>query len=548
MLRSRWASGTTPFLRVVPTSHQCHRILLSLRNYTSNSQPTPTSSQKPKRNVKYDYNTRPENSTKTSNEHVNYKIVTANDLENYKEPPRCVKMLVRDYIEDALYNPNYGYFPKQAIVFAGLGEEIDFNKIRNGDEFQEIVAKRYEEYGQDDAEGPGRQIFHTPTELFRPHYGHAIAQCIISEYLLKYFPYEDLNLYEIGAGNGSLAMDILNFIRDRHPEVYERTRYTIIEISGSLAEKQRQYLNSVHNCVEVVHKSIFRWKTTEPSPCFIVMMEVIDNFAHDMVRYDMKTLEPFQTFVSIDEEGDFYAHYTRITDPLISAFFSMRNALGHAPPLPALLRSSSRIREIYSGLPFAPNLSQPEFIPTRLLSLIATLRTYFPRHRLILSDFATLPDTIPGHNAPVVQTRLKNTMVPCQSLFVRQGYFDIFFPTNFEQLRDMYEHILARPSPNPGNGKTAAELPLPPPARSTPLWHSVSPLALGAEFFSSHPQNRRSPLDGVVSASGLPVGEHKSSVFTHAEFMETYADVERTRLRNGENPILDYYKNVKFLF
>ena len=197
-------------------------------------------------------------------------------------------------------------------------------------------------------------------------------------------------------------------------------------------------------------------------------------------------------------------------------------------------------------LPFAPNLSQPEFIPTRLLSLLTTLRTYFPRHRLILSDFATLPDTVPGYNAPVVQTRYKNTMVPCKSLFVRQGYFDIFFPTNFEYLRDMYEHILARPA-IPSNGTSAADLP-PPPPRSTPLWHSVSPLALGAEFFSSHPPNRRSPLDGVVSASGLPVGERKSSVFTHTEFMETYADLERTRLRNGENPMLDYYKNVKFLF
>lgn len=114
----------------------------------------------------------------------------------------------------------------------------------------------------------------------KPHYGQAIAQCIISEYLLKYFPYEDLKLYEIGAGNGSLAMDVLNFIRDRHPEVYERTRYTIIEISSSLAERQKQLLCSAHECVEVVHKSIFRWNRLEPAPCFIVMMEVIVSSCH----------------------------------------------------------------------------------------------------------------------------------------------------------------------------------------------------------------------------------------------------------------------------
>ncbi|EJD07611.1 DUF185-domain-containing protein [Fomitiporia mediterranea MF3/22] len=456
-------------------------------------------------------------------------------------------MLVRDYIEDALYNPNYGYFPKQATIFSGLEEVIDFSKIRDGNEFQDVVAKKYESYGKD-GDGPGRQIFHTPTELFRPHFGQAIGQCIVSEYLLKYFPYEDLNLYEIGAGNGSLAMDVLNFIQDRHPEVYERTRYTIIEISASLAERQRQSLSSVHDCVEVVNKSIFRWKRDEPAPCFIVMMEVIDNFAHDMIRYDLKTLEPYQAFVSIDDGGDFHMHYTRITDPLMSSFLSMRLALGHPPPLPAIFRSSRRFRNLFSNFPFVPNLSQPEYIPTRLLSLLSTLRTYFPLHRLILSDFATLPDTVPGYNAPVVQTRYKNTMVPCRSLFVRQGYFDIFFPTNFEQLRDMYEHVLARPNPSMSGGPSASDLPIPPPPRSSPLWHSVSPLTLGSEFFSSRPPNRRSPLDGVVSASGLPVGERKSSVFTHKEFMETYADLERTRLRNGENPMLDYYKNVKFLF
>ncbi|KAH8111039.1 DUF185-domain-containing protein [Phellopilus nigrolimitatus] len=457
-------------------------------------------------------------------------------------------MLVRDYVEDALYNPHYGYFPKQATIFTGLEEELDFSKIRDSSEFQEVVAQKYENYGKDE-DGPGRQIFHTPTELFRPHYGQAIAQCLVSEYLLKYFPYEDLKIYEIGAGNGSLAMDILNFIQERHPEVYERTRYTIIEISESLAEKQRKALSPVHECVEVVNKSIFRWQTREPAPCFMVMMEVIDNFAHDMIRYDLKTLEPYQAFVSVDDAGDFFTHYTRVTDPLISSFLAMRRVLQHPPPLPAILRSSNRMRKLYTQLPFAPNLSQPEFIPTRLLSLLRTFRTYFPLHRLVLSDFATLPETVPGYNAPVVQTRYKNKMVPCESLFVRQGYFDIFFPTDFERLRDMYEHVISRPAPPPiSNGTTATDLPLPSFPRSTPLSNTVSPHALGAEFFSSHPKNRRSPSDGVVSSSGIPVGERKSSVFTHAEFMETYADVERTRLRNGENPLLDFYKNVKFLF
>lgn len=258
-----------------------------------------------------------------------------------------------------------------------------------------------------------------------------------------------------------------------------------------------------------------------------------------MIRYDLRTMEPYQGLVTIDKTGDFDMHYTRVTDPLISSFLTLRRQLGHPPPLPRLLKLAPSLRTMYTSLPFAPNLSPPEFIPTRLLTLLRTLRQFFPRHRLLLSDFASLPDTVPGVCGPVVQTRVRGTTVPCETLLVKQGFFDIFFPTDFPKLRDMYEHVLAETPPR-ALGRDP---------RITPFSTSGDALALGAGFFSSyHPKNRRAPVDGVKSSSGLPVGERKSQVFTHAEFMETYADLEQTRLKSGENPMVDYYKNVKFLF
>ena len=109
----------------------------------------------------------------------------------------------------------------------------------------------------------------------QPWYGQAIAQCLLSEYLLKYFPYEDFVIYEIGAGNGTLALDILDYIQDRYPEVYDRTQYKIIEISASLANLQREKLSSKHPCVKIHNQSIFRWSKREPAPCFFLAMEVI---------------------------------------------------------------------------------------------------------------------------------------------------------------------------------------------------------------------------------------------------------------------------------
>jgi len=104
--------------------------------------------------------------------------------------------------------------------------------------------------------------------------------------MLKYFPYEDFIIYEIGAGNGTLAMDILDFLRDEYPEVYDRTRYNIIEISNSLVKLQKKKLHKAHPCVKVTHKSIFHWNSREPAPCYFVAMEVVVSALVILVRPD----------------------------------------------------------------------------------------------------------------------------------------------------------------------------------------------------------------------------------------------------------------------
>lgn len=81
-------------------------------------------------------------------------------------------MLVRDFIEDSLYNPHYGYFPRQATIFTAT-DPINFNAMRNAVQFQEEVAKRYQAFEVDE-EGPGRQIWHTPTELFKVRWGRPV--------------------------------------------------------------------------------------------------------------------------------------------------------------------------------------------------------------------------------------------------------------------------------------------------------------------------------------------------------------------------------------
>lgn len=41
-----------------------------------------------------------------------YPLKTSHDTTSCQIPPTCTKMLVRDFIDDSLYNPNYGFYSK----------------------------------------------------------------------------------------------------------------------------------------------------------------------------------------------------------------------------------------------------------------------------------------------------------------------------------------------------------------------------------------------------------------------------------------------------
>ncbi|OWB62177.1 hypothetical protein B5S29_g3098 [[Candida] boidinii] len=522
-----------------------------------------------------------------------YPLTNSKKLSRRKERPISVKLLASDFIEDSLYNPNYGYFSKEAVIFHPE-KPFEYQKLQGQDEFMAKWLKAYDKYDQetlpvlreqerkskatkpsvaasisasksasssasvsaaataakapfggnssmsksssaskqsnskvskfknptssfknkikfnDDKnlvttktgnriEKPSLQLWHTPTELFQPYYGEALARYILVNYKLNQYPYHDLVIYEMGGGNGTLMMNILNFIKERQPEVYERTRYKIIEVSSQLAEKQmnnalqfkmKQDDNDHSNKVEIINKSIFEWNKVVPEPCFFIALEVFDNFAHDVVRYDVKTKKPYQGYVVVDERGDFKEVYSPKLDDWTELFLELREA-GKFPQLSTNkiwgkhpLDRPLFLRNLKNALnPLRSGLSDPEYIPSRLLHFFQILKYMFPQHQLLASDFTTLPDSAPGYNSPVVQTMYKDRMVTCDSYMVHQGYFDIMFPTDFELISDMYRQLI---------GKI-------------------------------------------------------SQTHSHKDFLEIWADVEVTTTKTGENPMLDLYENAAFL-
>ncbi|CCH45429.1 hypothetical protein BN7_5011 [Wickerhamomyces ciferrii] len=422
-----------------------------------------------------------------------FPLVTHKKLAKRTERPKKVKMLASDFIDDSLYNPNYGYFPKQAEIFQAT-EPFNYNELQDTDEFVINWQKQYAKY--DDSSKKELQLWHTPVELFQPHYGEAIARFLLVNYKLNLYPYHDLIIYEIGGGNGTLMTNILDYIRQMQPEVYKKTRYKIIDISKNLSEKQKKQsvkhgFRKHDSKVEIINKSIFDWKEFVPEPCFIVGLEVLDNLAHDMIKYDINTGKPYQGYVVIDEEGDYHQMFspelsadsagflgTRGLD-FLNTPYSKMNGLNH--PLNEN-KFSQKWKNMF--IPFNNSLSTTEFIPTRLYKLFEILNEKFPEHQVILSDFDSLPNGSEGYNSPVVQTILKEKAVTTSTFMVDPGFFDIMFPTNFHIIRDLY-----------------------------------------------------------IKMSGKLIRTSK-----HSEFLEQWGDIEATTTKSGENPMLTFYQNASFLY
>ena len=281
----------------------------------------------------------------------------------------------------------------------------------------------FEDRLDDESPDESRQLWHTPAELFSPYYGEAIARYLVTNYKLSYHPYQDLIIYEMGAGNGTLMLNILDYIRAFHPDVYDRTKFKIIEISAALASLQSDQLTRSASVrehgghVEVINCSIFDWDTYVPEPCYFLALEVFDNFAHDAICYDPVTEEPYQSTLLIDNAGEFHEIFSEKLDPVAARFLRVRNA-ACSRPFNNPLKIPPVVRKIRARLPSPPSLTVPEYIPTRLMLFFDVLRNYFPLHQLVTSDFHSLPDTIRGINAPVVQTRFQRRVVPVKTLFV----------------------------------------------------------------------------------------------------------------------------------
>ncbi len=76
-------------------------------------------------------------------------------------------------------------------------------------------------------------------------------------------------------------IDMLTYLRQHHPQVFDRTRYTIIEISEALAARQRERVSKMEEDdpawkgkVKVENVDWFEWEGASRESCYFVALEV----------------------------------------------------------------------------------------------------------------------------------------------------------------------------------------------------------------------------------------------------------------------------------
>lgn len=363
-------------------------------------------------------------------------------------------VLVRDFIQKSLYGSRKdrgGYFGRDVI--ASLSAPLKFGSFWGEGDYRKAVHEAHRMK-------PGAWL--TPVEIFSPHFSNAIASYLLKQYNKRLESGEqrkDLKIYEIGGGTGTNAVHILNFLKDRAPDVYARTSYTLIEISPFMADAQRKKIGENHpEKAKVINEGLLEWckdgsRVIDEQECFFLGFEVLDNTPHDKIAYQDASKDSYEAAVVLDPIEP-QEVMRLLQDHVIKRLLHLCPQLSERlfPP-----RESSMV-DLMKAVFFEPKLEySAAFVPTGALLLIDVLAKSFPKHHAVLADFDQLPlprlppgevkhPTLVALNSPIVCSSDPETRVlkDHATYLVPNGTADIYFPTDFDILKQMYTQVCSR--------------------------------------------------------------------------------------------------------
>lgn len=364
-------------------------------------------------------------------------------------PPQSYKrFLVRDYIKKSLYDPIHGYFSNTRHPVLQHEIRPRLRDIPSRKEYQKTVAATYasSEHG-----------WMTPVELFSPFLSRAIANRIQKTARSN----DKLHIIEIGAGRGTLALDILEHWSKFESDLLRNVCYHIVEISPALAHLQCNVLRRwIDREIVTVHNSdVMVWlKTLGSNPavreellncsCHIVGAEVLDNLPHDLVREGPSGLE--QAVIVTEGKAAMMSRKcalewtTDIDKDTLAAMHGLhvgqnRGRMSESSSTSLLNSLRGQFEQLLGGG------IREIWVPTTSYQLLHSLTSELPHCDITISDFDSFAGALPGENGPVVQSIDRGSAVVFDGVESAPfGKVDIMFPTDFFALQRAHEGLSER--------------------------------------------------------------------------------------------------------
>ena len=192
------------------------------------------------------------------------------------------KITFADYMELALYHPEYGYYTSG----------------------KEKIGKRGDYYTNSDV----HSVF-----------GELIARQL--EQMWRLLGSNRFTVVEIGAGKGWLCHDILNHIKNEYPEFFEKIDYKIVEISRDLIERQSDTLKGFEEKVSWESFSEDGFSFSPVEGCFL-SNEFVDSLSvHQVIVEDNCLKEIYVTTT----DGVLCEKIDELSNPELENYFKELN-------------------------------------------------------------------------------------------------------------------------------------------------------------------------------------------------------------------------------
>ncbi|KAG5479121.1 hypothetical protein LSCM1_02973 [Leishmania martiniquensis] len=378
-------------------------------------------------------------------------------------PSLGTSLIMRDFVQFALYNNKWGYYPKlfrkyRQLMTTGYFDPIPFASLRSQHDYERYVAKLHEST-------PG---FVTPTQLFQPYYGWVLAEYLATTHRAKFDPREPLIVYDIGAGTGALALSVLDYLAEHLPGLYATCEYHAVEQNPHLIQVLRNKLIHHYHHVNIHHLSVLNWRQLEKRRCVVLAVELFSGMPHDCVLWDQEAVvsEHWFGFQQHDNLATAHERYYALQDPIILRYLRYLNWMqeesfhnlkvlcltGGRETLDAPKRRSiepnmaDSVTSIFTKMAYIVSPLHTAWLPTAQMVLLEMLAQYFPRHHLFAADWSSVRQALPGVNGPVLQVKLRVAKDiylrrSADALHSNAGMVDVCFPTDFDHLSTVYTGI-----------------------------------------------------------------------------------------------------------